>query len=99
MNKNRIILNLTGLETFELAPSKFGNGAHVLIPKKYSQQNLKIITGKPVKNQKNKIEIDFFGNEILERIPKKFGTGFHIIVPKENIGNKIKLIVGDGNGN
>lgn len=97
MGKGGIILDLKGFEVFESVPTKFGNGAHVLISKKYSKQKLKVIVGKPVKIQKNKIGIDFFGNEILERKPSKFGTGAHIIIPKEHIGKKIKLIVGDNN--
>jgi len=92
MPKRGIILDLTGFEIFESVPTKFGNGAHILINKKYSKQKLKVIVGKPIKVQKNKIETDFFGNEILERKPSKFGTGFHIIVPKEYIEKKIKLI-------
>ena len=89
-----IILDLFGFEIIELFPTKFGNGAHLLIPKKYSKQKIKVIVGKPVKVQNNKIQISIFGNEILERKPSKFGTGYHIIIPKNNIGKKIKLIVG-----
>ncbi len=96
MNKKGIVLDLTGFYVFESVPTKFGNGAHVLISKKYIEKRIKIIVGKPTKVRNNKIEIDFFGNEILERIPSKFGTGFHIIVPKEHIGKKIKLIVRSG---
>ena len=88
-----IILDLAGFEVIESVPSKFGNGAHVLITRKYSKQKIKVIIGKSVKLENNKIKIDFFGNEILERIPSRFGTSYHIIIPKEHIGKKIKLIV------
>jgi len=94
MSKKGIVLDLAGFEVFGSVPTKFGNGAHVLISKKYSHKKIKVIVGKSVKVKKNQIKIDFFGNEILERKPMKFGTGFHIIVPKECIGKKIKIIIG-----
>ncbi len=90
--KRDIVLDLEGLEIFEKVPSKFGNGAHVLLSKAYIGKKIKIILGKPVKIQDDKITLDFFGNEILERTATTFGTGSHIIIPKEHIGEKIKLI-------
>jgi putative transposon-encoded protein len=93
MKKGSLLIDFSGYEIFENIASKFGNGAHILISKKYFNKKLKVIVGKSVKIKNNKIEIDFFGNEILERNPSKFGTGFHIIVPKENIGKKIKILV------
>jgi len=97
MDKRGIVLDLIGFKVFESVPTKFGNGAHVLISKKYSEQKIKILVGKPTKIKKNKIELDFFGNEILERKPKRFGTSFHITLPKEHLGKKIKLIAGKEN--
>ena len=94
MSKTGIILDLAGFEVFDSVPTKFGNGAHVLISKEYCKRKLKVIVGAPVKVRNNKINIDFFGHEILERKASKFGTGFHIIVPKNHIGKKIKIIVG-----
>lgn len=41
MIKSGIILDLAGFEVFESVPTKFGNGAHVLISKKYSKQKVK----------------------------------------------------------
>tara|TARA_Y100000034_G_scaffold55329_1_gene67823 strand:+ start:1149 stop:1445 length:297 start_codon:yes stop_codon:yes gene_type:complete len=96
MGKRGLIIDFSGFKIFSKLVSKFGNGAHVLIPKRYSNQKLKIILGKPVKINKNKIEIDFFGNEILERKPSKFGTSFHIVIPREYLGKEVKIIVGGG---
>lgn len=87
-----VVINLEGYEVFEKTVSKFGNGAHVLIPKKYQNRKLKIIIGKPIKIIGKEIKIDFFGNEILERKVSKFGTGFHVTIPKECLDKKIKII-------
>lgn len=92
-----MVLDFAGFEIFESVPTKFGNGAHVLISQKYSKKKFKIIVGRKIKVFGSKIKIDFFGNEILERKAKKFGTGFHIVVPKEYIGKKIKIIFGGKN--
>jgi len=91
MNR-KIVIDYKGLEIFEKVTSRFGNGAHILLSKKYENKKLKVILGKPVKIKNNKILIDFFGNEILERTANTFGTSSHIIIPKEYLGKKIKLI-------
>ena len=96
MNKGEIIINLTGFETFESIPTKFGNGAHITLPKEHLNKKLKVIVGKPTEIKENKIKIDFFGNEILERKPTKFGTGLHITIPKEYLNQKIKIITEKG---
>jgi putative transposon-encoded protein len=88
-----IVLNLKGLNVLDAKPSKFGNGAHILISKKYTNKKIKVIVGKSVKISKNKIKLNLFGHEILERKCSKFGTGAHITVPKAYLGKKLKLIV------
>jgi putative transposon-encoded protein len=87
-----ITLNIKNSIILEKTVSKFGNGAHVLIPREYENKKLKIILGKPLRIKGNKIIIDFFGNEILERTVNKFGTGFHITIPKKYLGKKVKII-------
>jgi putative transposon-encoded protein len=94
MIKDKIVLDVKGFKIFSVIPSKFGNGAHVLISKEFSNKKIKVIVGKSVQIKENKIKLNFFGNEIFERKPSKFGTGFHIVVPKENVGKRIKLIMG-----
>lgn len=86
-----ISLSKKNLEIFEKYPSKFGNGAHILLSCKYKNRKIKIITGK-VKDTKNKITINLFGNEILERTVKDFGTGFHITIPRNYLNQKLILI-------
>lgn len=92
-----MILNLKGLDVLEVKAAKFGNGAHILVSKKYMNQKIKVIVGKPVKVQKDKVKMSLFGNEILERKPSKFGTGAHFVVPKVYLGKKLKLIVEEEN--
>ena len=88
-----ISLNIKGFLLMNATPSKFGNGAHILIPKKYQNKKFKIIAGKEIFIKNNKINLDIFGNEIFERTPTTFGTSYHIIVPKEYLNKKINLIV------
>lgn len=97
MMKRGILLNFKGSKLIEVKISKFGNGAHALIPKEYSNKKIKVIIGEIKKIRKDSIQLDFFKNEILEKIPSKFGTSFHITLPKSQINKKIKLIVGGKN--
>ena len=92
-----IILNLKGLSVLEAKAAKFGNGAHILVSKKYMNKKIKIILGKEVKVVRNRIKLDLFGHEILERKCSKFGTGAHFVVPKAYLGKKLKLIVEEEN--
>ena len=98
MSKRGIILDLKGFEVFDLVPTKFGNGAHVLISKEYVSKRIKIIVGK-TKVFETCLIFDFFNCDVLEGKAAKFGTGAHVIIPKSYIGKKIKIIVGGENEN
>lgn len=89
-----ITLDLNDSKIIEKIPSKFGNGAHILISKELIGNNAKIILGNS-RVQNKKILLDFSKSEIIERKIKKFSTGAHIIVPKEYSNKKIKIILGE----
>ena len=41
--RNKIIINFTGSEILDRKISKFGTGAHVIVPKEHIGKNVKII--------------------------------------------------------
>lgn len=41
--QNKIIINFTGSEILDRKISKFGTGAHVIVPKEHIGKNVKII--------------------------------------------------------
>jgi putative transposon-encoded protein len=41
--KGKIILELQGSEILEKTVTKFGTGAHIILPKKYANKKVKII--------------------------------------------------------
>ena len=41
--RNKIIINFTGSEILDRKISKFGTGAHVIVPKEHIDKNVKII--------------------------------------------------------
>jgi len=43
--KKEIVIKFWGSEILERKASKFGTGAHVIIPKKYAGKKIKIIVG------------------------------------------------------
>ena len=49
--KKEIIIRFHGSEILERVASKFGTGAHVIIPKEYIGKKVKIIIGKEVENE------------------------------------------------
>ncbi len=93
MLKKEILVKFGDFLILEKTASKFGTGAHVIIPKEHSNKKVKILFGKS-KIIGKEIKIDFFKSEILERKASNFGTGAHVIIPKEYSGKKIKLIMG-----
>jgi len=97
MLKEEIIIKLNNRDIIEKTSSKFGNGAHVVISRKYLGKKVKILAGKSKIFGKN-IKIDFSKSEILERKASRFGTGCHIIIPKEYAGKKIKIIIEKSKG-
>jgi putative transposon-encoded protein len=92
-----ITVFLNDLKTIEKVPSKFGNGAHVFVSKKFIGKTAKIISGNSKLVNEKELNVDFFKTEILERKVKEFGTGAHLIIPKEYCGKKIKIIIGGKN--
>ena len=58
----------------EVKVSKFGNGAHALIPKEYSKKKIKIILGNPLKITKySELELEIIGMLVMKilKIKKK----------------------------
>lgn len=88
-----ITLNFGDSEILEKIASKFGNSAHILVPKELAGKTAKIITGE-CKISKSKISADFAKTEILERKVSVFGTGAHLIVPGSYSSKKITVIIG-----
>ena len=43
--KKEIIIKFSGSEILEITASKFGTGAHVIIPKRHAGKKVKIIVG------------------------------------------------------
>jgi len=43
--RNRIVIDFSGSEILERDVSKFGTGAHVIVPKEHLGKNVKIIVG------------------------------------------------------
>ena len=50
-SSKEIIIKFHGSEILERVASKFGTGAHVIIPKEYIGKKVKIIVEKEVKNE------------------------------------------------
>jgi len=90
-----IRMDFGSLEILEKVAARFGNGAHIVVPRKFASRKVKIISGNSIANEKT-IRIDLFHTEIVERKVTSFGTGAHIVVPRKYSDKKVKIIVGDG---
>tara|TARA_Y100000310_G_scaffold239524_1_gene243136 strand:- start:391 stop:669 length:279 start_codon:yes stop_codon:yes gene_type:complete len=92
MLKEEVVISFDNRDIIEKITSKFGNGAHVLISKKYIGKRVKIIIGKS-KIIRKKIKVNFSESVILDGKASKFGTGCHVILPKEYVEKEVKVII------
>ena len=100
MLKEGVIISFNNHDIIEKTALKFGNGAHVVVSKRFLNKKVKIVAGKSkILKNKQEIIIDFSEAEIFNRKTSKFGTGCHVIIPKEYSGKDVKVIIKKGGKN